>query len=88
MVLVRDPATGRERELATNKASVREAFAAAAAARQETLATELRNARIDHLVLSTDRAWLDDLLAFITARRQRIHGAGAQGGVGRVAVGL
>ncbi len=88
VVLVRDPATGRERELATNKASVREAFAAAAAARQETLATELRNARIDHLVLSTDRAWLDDLLAFITARRQRIHGAGAQGGVGRGAVGL
>jgi uncharacterized protein (DUF58 family) len=82
LVLVRDPATGQERELATNKASVRNAFAEAAAARQDRLATELRNARIDHLVLSTDREWLDDLVAFITARRERIKGGGAGVGVG------
>lgn len=86
VVLVRDPATGAERELATNKASVREAFAEAAKARQEKLATELRNAGIDHLVLSTDREWLDDLVNFIGARRFRINagaGSGRRSGASR-----
>ncbi len=80
VVLVRDPATGQERELQTNKASVREAFAAAAAKRQEDLAAGLRNARIDHLVLSTDRDWLDDLVGFVAGRRHRLQAGTATAG--------
>ena len=72
LVLVRDPATGEEREVQTNKASVRERFAEAAATRQQRMATRLTNAGVDHLVLSTDRPWLDDLLAFVSDRRRRI----------------
>ncbi|MGH1490909.1 MAG: DUF58 domain-containing protein [Acidimicrobiales bacterium] len=88
VVLVRDPATGQERELQTNKASVREAFAAAAAARQERMASELRTARVDHLVLSTEREWLDDLVSFITARRHRVNaGAGRGAGAAKGAIG-
>ncbi len=79
LVLVRDPATGEEREVQTSKASVRDAFAAAAAERQERLAEDLRRARIDHLVLSTDRAWLDDLVGFVAGRRHRLQAGSARG---------
>ncbi|MEM7322522.1 MAG: DUF58 domain-containing protein [Actinomycetota bacterium] len=82
VVLVRDPATGRERELQTNKASVRRAFAEAAAARQQAVTESLRRARVDHLVLSTDRPWLDDLISFVAGRSHRIQ-AGANSGAGR-----
>ena len=81
LVLVRDPATGRQRELHTGKASVRRAFAEAAATRQEQLTAELRRSGVDHLVLSTDRDWLDDLVAFVAARRHRLR-AGMTGPLG------
>jgi uncharacterized protein (DUF58 family) len=81
LVLVRDPATGQERELQTAKASVRQRFADAAAERQREVADHLRAARVDHLVLSTDRAWLDDLVAFVAARRHRLA-AGRRAGSG------
>lgn len=73
MVVLRDPATGEEREVATHKRKVREGFAAAAAARQARLANEFRLARVDHLVLSTGRPWLDDLIAFVASRRHRLR---------------
>ncbi len=80
LVLVRDPATGQERELQTNKASVRRAFAEAAQSRQQKLTESFRKARVDHLVLSTDRPWLDDLVAFVAGRANRIQtGAGVRG---------
>lgn len=76
MVTLRDPATGSQREVATHRASVREAFARAASERQQAIANELRLAGIDHLELSTDRAWLDDLVRFVAERRHRkAHGA-------------
>ena len=81
LVLIRDPATGEEREVQTNKASVRERFAAAAAERQERLAKRLSSSGVDHLVLSTDRPWLDDLLGFVSDRKRRIL-AGANAGRG------
>jgi hypothetical protein len=28
---------------------------------------------VDHLVLSTDRPWLDDVVAFIAGRRHRLR---------------
>ncbi|MEM7274767.1 MAG: DUF58 domain-containing protein [Actinomycetota bacterium] len=80
LVLVRDPATGQERELQTGKASVRRAFADAARARQAQLEETLRAARVDHLHLSTDRAWLDDLVGFVAGRRHRLLTAGPGGG--------
>lgn len=76
VVVLRDPATGREHEVATHKRSVRERFAAAAAERQERLEAQLRVARIDHLVLSTDRFWLDDLVRFVALRNARLASVG------------
>lgn len=73
LVVLRDPATGRQREVATQKKKVRDAFAKAAADRQTQIADELRSARVDHLVLSTDRDWLDDLVAFVAGRTHRLH---------------
>ena len=72
LITVRDPATGALREVATSKRKVREAFAEASATRQQELVAELRAARVDHLVLSTDRPWLDDLVPFVAARRARL----------------
>lgn len=81
LITVRDPATGEEREIQSNKASVRQAFADAAQERQQHLETTFRRAGIDHLVLSTDREWLDDLVAFVGQRRHRLAvGAGTAGG--------
>ena len=82
LVVLQDPATGAEREVATHKRHVREAFATAAAERQATLEQELRLARIDHLMLSTDRAWLDDLVRFVARRRQRHARGGVAGASG------
>ncbi|MCP3989103.1 MAG: DUF58 domain-containing protein [Actinomycetia bacterium] len=78
VVVLRDPATGAEREVATQRKSVRDAFAVAAAKRQEELAAELRLARIDHLTLSTDREWLEDIVRFVGSRRQRRGGRGGE----------
>ncbi len=72
VVLLEDPATGAQREVATQRRSVREAFATAAAERQDRIAETLRTARVDHVVLSTDRPWLDDLVQFVAARKHRL----------------
>lgn len=76
LLAVVDPATGQQREIPTHKPKVRRAYAAAASARREALATDLRSARVDHLVLRTDQPWLDDLVGFIAKRRQRVIGSG------------
>jgi uncharacterized protein (DUF58 family) len=72
MVVLRDPATGVEHEVATHKRKVRERFADAAQARQARITDELRLARVDHLMLSTDRSWLDDLVRFVASRKARL----------------
>ncbi|MDA3040232.1 MAG: DUF58 domain-containing protein [Actinomycetota bacterium] len=71
-----DPATGNLREIATHKANVRRAYADAATARRDALATSLRSARVEHLALQTDRPWLEDLVSFIAQRRSRLIGSG------------
>ena len=73
VVVVRDPAGGGQREIATQKKKVRDAFAAAAEARQQQLVESLRLAHVDHLVLSTERPWLDDLVPFVVQRKQRLN---------------
>ncbi len=73
VVVLRDPATGRQQEVATQKRKIREAFAVAAQERHEAIGNRLREARVDHLVLSTERPWLDDLVRFVTSRKQRLE---------------
>ena len=53
-----DPESGRLLRVDTSDRKLRERFAAAAAAERANVARELRNAGIDHLVLSTDGDWL------------------------------
>jgi uncharacterized protein (DUF58 family) len=69
-----DPETGRQLRVDTNKAKLRERFAARAAAEREELAGELRRAGADHIVLSTSGDWLRELARHMnrrTARRRR-----------------
>ncbi|MDH4276970.1 MAG: DUF58 domain-containing protein [Acidimicrobiia bacterium] len=83
VVTVRDPATGALRELATDRPSVREGYARAIEARQRLLEATFTEAGIDHLYLSTDREWLDDLVSFIQRRRLVLAHRAAAGGGGR-----
>ncbi len=80
MVTVRDPATGALRELATDRPAVRERYARAIESRQRQLENTFTEAGIDHLHLSTDREWLDDLVAFIQRRRLLLAHRAAGGG--------
>jgi uncharacterized protein (DUF58 family) len=72
MLTVRDPATGQLREVATHKASVREEYARAVDARQNLLDATFREMGVDHLKLSTGRAWLDDLVEFVVHRQMML----------------
>jgi uncharacterized protein (DUF58 family) len=56
-----DPESGEAVEVDTSSARLREAFAAAESARRADVATALRRAGADHIVLSTERDWLRDL---------------------------
>ncbi len=78
LLTVVDPGTGRLREIATNKASVRAAYAEAAAQHHEHLADTFRKHRIEHLRLVTDRPWLDDVVTFMANRRMRMNAPGAR----------
>jgi len=73
LVMLMDPATGQYREVATHKKKTRDAFASAATQRQSALEDALRTARAEHLILSTDRDWLDDLVHFVGERRKRLN---------------
>jgi uncharacterized protein (DUF58 family) len=66
-----DPETGRRREVQTSSAKLRQRFAEAAAAQRVEAARAVRSAGAAHLDLSTDRAWLLDVVRFVVARRRR-----------------
>lgn len=66
-----DPETGQRLEVQTSSAAVRARFAEAAAARHADLARQVRGTGASHLVLSTDRDWLFDIVRFVVARRRR-----------------
>jgi len=55
----------------TSNAAVRARFADAAAARQTQHARQVKATGASHLVLSTDRDWLFDVVRFVAARRHR-----------------
>jgi uncharacterized protein (DUF58 family) len=66
-----DPETGRRVEVQTRSRRLRERFAAAAAQRRADTRDAVRSAGAAHLVLSTGRDWLLDLVRFAVARRRR-----------------
>ena len=66
-----DPETGRLVEVQTSNPKVRARFAEAAAAQHEARVRAARAASAAHLVLSTDRDWLRDIVSFVVARRRR-----------------
>jgi uncharacterized protein (DUF58 family) len=66
-----DPETGRRLEVQTASARLRARFRAAAADQRSTAARAVRSAGAGHLVLSTDRDWLLDVVRFVVARRRR-----------------
>ncbi|HJR19362.1 MAG TPA: DUF58 domain-containing protein [Actinomycetota bacterium] len=71
LLVLEDPETGRQIEVDTTRAKVREAFAAAAEAQRLRVAQEIAASGAAHLIVSTDRDWLADLLRFLERRRRR-----------------
>ena len=66
-----DPETGGRVWAQTSDARVRARFAAAATRQRELIATTVRSTGSAHLVLSTDRDWLLDIVRFAAARKRR-----------------
>jgi uncharacterized protein (DUF58 family) len=66
-----DPETGERLEVHTSDRKLRARFAAAAAEQAEGKARAVRGAGAAHLVLSTDRDWLMDIVRFVVGRRRK-----------------
>jgi uncharacterized protein (DUF58 family) len=77
-----DPETGRELEVQTNSASVRQNYAHAARAQRDRIAQALRHAGAGQLQLRTDRDWLNDVVRFVVARRKFAGPTNAQSAQG------
>src|SRR5205085_1111097 len=71
LLMLVDPETGQRLEVQTSNPKVRARFAEAAAARQAEHARLVQGTGAAHLVLSTDRDWLFDIVRFVVARRRR-----------------
>jgi uncharacterized protein (DUF58 family) len=71
MLTLVDPETGERVEVNTNSARLRHRFEQAAAAQLSDHERRVRGARAGHLVLSTDRDWMLDVVRFVAARRRR-----------------
>jgi uncharacterized protein (DUF58 family) len=65
------PETGRRQEVQTNSARLRERFSAAAIEQRARTARAVRTSGAAHLVLSTDRDWLLDIVRFVASRKAR-----------------
>lgn len=75
-LILEDPETGRQLEVDTARPELRAAFARAAAAHQNRLSQSITGTGAAHLVVSTGRDWLQDLLKFLDRRRRRGPRAG------------
>jgi len=71
MLQFQDPADGSIREVNTDDKRLRERYAAAAAEQHQQIASHLRSAGSDHLILRTDGDWLMDLAQYVSRRRHR-----------------
>lgn len=71
-----DPETGQQVEVQTSDPKLRSAFAQAAQAQRESVATAIRRAGAGHLQLSTDSDWLRDIVIFVgNQRHARVQGS-------------
>ncbi|CAN5417656.1 DUF58 domain-containing protein [soil metagenome] len=61
-----DPASGKVREVNTDDSHLRERYAEAAAAQRAEIASTIRSAGADHLLLRTDGDWLLDLARHVS----------------------
>ncbi len=66
-----DPETGRRLEVQTSDRRLRARFAAAAAEQSARQASSVRRAGARHLVLSTDRDWLRDVVRHVVTTKRR-----------------
>ena len=66
-----DPATGEVREVNTDSAKLRSAYAREAAAHRDAVRSAFRSAGADHLLLRTDGDWVMDLAKHVSRRRHR-----------------
>jgi len=66
-----DPETGRRREVQTSSPKLRARFEEAARRQREQIVHDVRAAGASHLELATDRAWLKDVVRFVSVRRRR-----------------
>ncbi|HEV7863783.1 MAG TPA: DUF58 domain-containing protein [Acidimicrobiia bacterium] len=71
LLMLVDPETGDRLEVQTSNPKVRQRFTDAALTRQAQNTRSVRAAGAAHLVLSTDRDWLFDVVRFVAARRHR-----------------
>jgi uncharacterized protein (DUF58 family) len=70
LVSMVDTETGRAVHVQTNSPRLRERYARAAQERQDRIASMIRSAGAQHLILSTDRDWLFDIVRFVVGRRR------------------
>jgi uncharacterized protein (DUF58 family) len=71
LVAVADPETGRRRLVDTADDETRRRFDELARRRRDDLTSRLAAAGVDHLVLSTERDWVLDVVRFVSGRRAR-----------------
>jgi uncharacterized protein (DUF58 family) len=65
-----DPETGRKRWVDTRSSRLRRRFAEAASAQRGEIGRRIRASGADHVVLSTERDWVADLVMHIARRRR------------------
>ncbi|MEU3231402.1 DUF58 domain-containing protein [Nocardiopsis alba] len=71
-VALRDPSSGRVRDVRLTRA-VRERYRRAAAEQRATIRSALRRCGVQHLVLRTDRDWVLDIARFVVDQRRTAH---------------
>jgi uncharacterized protein (DUF58 family) len=72
LVTFLDPETGAELEVQTDDKALRNRYASAALDQRAQIATHLRRAGADHLILRTDSDWLSDIAKFVITRRRGV----------------
>lgn len=71
LVTLVDPETGELRDVHTDDPKLRAGFATAAAERRAGFRRAVRRSGSDHLVVSTDRDWLTDIVRYHLTKRAR-----------------
>jgi len=73
LLTIEDAETGEQVELDTTRPDIRDGFARLADGRRKELRRSIRSAGVDLLELSTDKAYLPELLNFFSSRERRRH---------------